>query len=171
MTRQALGVHEPEIADDAFVHAGAWVIGRVRLGSRASVWPGAVLRGDTDRISVGRDSNVQDGAVLHVDEGAPCTIGERVTVGHNATVHGCTLGDEVLIGIGAVVLSGATVGPGSIVGAGALVTEGADVPPGSMVLGVPGRVVRETTASQREGIRASAARYVEMIEVHREPLD
>jgi len=170
MTRKALGDHEPEIADDAFVHPGAWVIGRVRLGARASVWPGAVLRGDTDTITVGAESNVQDGAVLHVDAGAPCTVGERVTIGHNATVHGCTLDDEVLIGIGATILSGASVGRGSIVGAGALVTEGAEIPPGSMVLGVPGRVVRETTDAQREGVRASAARYVEMIGVHREPL-
>lgn len=166
MTRQALGVHAPEIPDDAFVHPGAWVIGRVRLGSRTSVWPGAVIRGDSDRISVGDESNVQDGAVLHVDAGAPCTVGARVTIGHNATVHGCTLEDEVLIGIGAVVLSGASVGRGTIIGAGAVVTEGARIPPGSMVLGIPGRVVRATSDAQREGIRASAGRYVEMIGVH-----
>lgn len=165
---RALGGHDPEISDGAFVHPGAWVIGRVRLGPDASVWPGAVLRGDTDWISVGAQSNVQDGAVLHADEGVPCTVGARVTIGHNATVHGCTLEDEVLVGIGAVVLNRARVGSGSIVGAGAVVPEGTEIPQGSMVLGVPARVVRPTTDEQRAGIEHSARHYVRMIEAHRD---
>jgi len=167
VTISALAGHVPEVADDAFVHTGAWVIGRVRIGAGASVWPAAVLRGDTDLITVGPESNVQDGAVLHADAGVPCTVGARVTIGHNATVHGCTLEDEVLVGIGAVVLNAARVGRGSIVGAGAVVTEGAVVPEGSMVLGLPARVVRPTTPEQQEAIRDSARHYVDMIAVHR----
>ena len=167
MMVSALTGRVPEVADGAFVHPGAWVIGRVRIDAGASVWPSAVIRGDTDLITVGSDSNVQDGAVLHADAGVPCRVGARVTIGHNATVHGCTLEDEVLVGIGAVVLNGARVGGGSIIGAGAVVTEGTDVPAGSMVIGVPARVLRPTTAAQREGIRHSARHYVDMIAMHR----
>lgn len=163
---RALAGQVPDIADDAYVHPGAWVIGGVTLGPRASVWPGAVIRGDTDHISVGAASNVQDGAVLHVDAGVPCVVGERVTIGHRAVCHGCVIEDETLIGIGAVVLNHARIGRGSIVGAGAVVTEGMQVPPGSMVLGVPARVIRATTPEQQEGIRHSARHYVGMIEVH-----
>jgi carbonic anhydrase/acetyltransferase-like protein (isoleucine patch superfamily) len=158
----------PHLEPGAFVHAAAEVIGRVRLGARSSVWPRAVIRGDTEEIDVGARTNVQDGAVLHADPGFPCRLGDRVTVGHLACVHGCSVGDEALIGIGAVILNGARIGAGSIVGAGAVVSEGVEVPPGSMVLGVPGRVVRATTPEEREGLRASAERYVAMIEVHRD---
>ncbi|WP_217913912.1 gamma carbonic anhydrase family protein [Miltoncostaea marina] len=161
----------PDIAAGAWVHDAAEVIGRVRLGAGASVWPRAVVRGDTERIVVGAGSNVQDGAVLHADPGFPCLIGERVTVGHLACVHGCVIEDEVLLGMGAIVMNGAVVGGGSIVGAGAVVTEGARIPPGSMVLGVPGRVVRATSAEEREGLRASAARYVALIGRHRGDLE
>ncbi len=157
----------PQLGPGAFVHEAAEVIGRVSLGARSSVWPRAVIRGDTEDIAVGEDTNVQDGAVLHADPGFPCTLGDRVTVGHLACVHGCAVGDESLIGIGAVVLNGARIGAGSIVGAGAVVPEGVEVPEGSMVLGVPGRVVRALTAAEREGLRASAARYVAMIGAHR----
>lgn len=162
----SLEEHAPELAAGAFVHEAATVIGRVRLGRDASVWPNATLRGDTDWILVGDRSNIQDGAVLDADAGSPCALGRSVTVGHLACVHGCTVEDEVLIGIGAVVLNGYRVGTGSVIGAGAVVTEGAVVPPGSLVLGAPARVVRETTASQREGIRHSADHYVRMIGAH-----
>ena len=159
----------PEIAPDAFVHESADVIGRVHLGARASVWPRAVIRGDTDLITVGDESNVQDGAVVHADTGVPCTVGCRVTIGHLACIHGCTIEDEVLVGIGAIVLNGAHIGTGSLIGAGALVAEGVRIPPGSMVLGIPGRVVRETTADERRSLVASAAHYVELVALHRRP--
>lgn len=142
------------------------MIGRVRLGRDVSVWPNATIRGDTDQITVGDGTNVQDGAVLHADAGVPCTIGQRVTIGHLACVHGCTVEDEVLIGIGAIILNNSVIGTGSIVGAGAVLPEGTSVPPGSLVLGTPGRVIRETTAAQRADIRRSAEHYVAMIGVH-----
>jgi len=148
------------------VHDAATVIGRVCLGRDASVWPNATIRGDTDWITVGEATNIQDGAVLHADEGWPCAVGRAVTVGHLACVHGCTVEDEVLIGIGAVVLNGCRIGCGSIVGAGAVLPEGTEVPPGSLVLGTPGRVVRQTTEEQRAGIRHGAEHYVAMIRVH-----
>lgn len=152
--------------DGAFVHEAACVIGRVSLGADASVWPNATVRGDTDHIRIGARTNIQDGAVVHADAGVPCTIGAAVTVGHLACVHGCTIEDEVLVGIGAIILNGARIGTGSIVGAGALVTEGTDVAPGSLVVGSPARVLRPTTDEQRQGIRDSAAHYVAMIGVH-----
>ncbi len=163
-----LGDHTPVLADGAFVHEAASVIGRVVLGCDVSVWPNATVRGDTDLISIGDGSNVQDGVVIHADAGVPCTVGRDVTIGHQACVHGCTIEDEVLVGIGAIVLNHSHVGTGSIIGAGAVVPEGTRVPAGSLVLGVPGRVVRETTSEQRDGIRASATHYVKMIVVHRD---
>lgn len=156
------------MGDGAFVHDRACVIGRVRLGPHASVWPNATIRGDTDLITVGARSNVQDGVVLHADEGVPCTIGDDVTIGHLACVHGCRVEDGVLIGIGAVILNHARIGSGSIIGAGALITEGTVIPPGSLVVGSPGRRIRDTSEEQRAGILESAAHYVHMIDVHRE---
>lgn len=167
MIRSLTG-HAPQLGPGAFVHDAAEVIGRVSLGARASVWPRAVIRGDTEDVSVGEESNIQDGAVLHADPGFPCALGARVSVGHLACVHGCTVEDEALIGIGAVVLNGARIGAGSIVGAGAVVAEGVQVPPGSLVLGVPGRVARPVTPEQRAGLRETAAHYVDMIGVHRD---
>ena len=157
---QGLGGDTPELGDGVFIHDAAVVIGRVSLGSRASVWPTAVIRGDTEAIRVGDDTNVQDGAVLHADPGMPCVVGDRVTIGHQATVHGCTIGDECLIGIGATVLNGAVVGAQSIVGAHALVPEGMEIPPGVLVVGVPAKVRRELTPEERAGLAAQAARYV-----------
>lgn len=162
-----LNDHRPEVPPGAYVDDAAVVIGMVRLGRGASVWPTAVIRGDTDTITVGDGTNVQDGAVLHADEGVPCTVGARVTIGHRAVVHGCTIADEVLVGMGAIVMNHARVGEGSIVGAGALVPEGAEVPPGSLALGVPARVVRPTTDAEREAVRHSAAHYERMIGRHR----
>jgi carbonic anhydrase/acetyltransferase-like protein (isoleucine patch superfamily) len=157
---QGLGRDTPDIGDAVFIHAAAVVIGRVRLGAQASVWPSAVIRGDIERVQVGARTNVQDGAVLHADPGMPCIVGDDVTIGHRATVHGCTVEDACLIGIGATVLNGAVIGAGSIVGAHALVPEGAVIPPGSLVVGVPAKVHRELTAEEREGLPAQAARYV-----------
>jgi carbonic anhydrase/acetyltransferase-like protein (isoleucine patch superfamily) len=164
-----LNGHAPEIGPGAFVHEAAEVIGRVRLGARSSVWPRAVLRGDVEEISVGEESNVQDGAVLHADPGVPCRLGARVTVGHLACAHGCLVGDGALIGMGAIVLNGARVGAGAIVAAGALVPEGGEIPPGQMALGVPARVVRPVSPEEHERALAGAARYVEMIRVHGGP--
>jgi carbonic anhydrase/acetyltransferase-like protein (isoleucine patch superfamily) len=154
--------HDPAIGPGAYIDHAAVVIGRVVLGADASVWPGAVLRGDSDVIRVGDATNIQDGAVIHVDAGVPCRVGARVTVGHRAVLHGCAIDDDVLIGMGAIVMNHATIGGGSIVGAGALVTEGTRIPPGSLVIGAPGRVVRPTSAAERDGIAASASHYVGM---------
>jgi len=164
---RALQGHRPVLGDGAHVDATAVVIGRVLLGARASVWPLAVIRGDTDVITVGDESNVQDGAVLHADAGVPCTVGARVTIGHRAIVHGCTVGDEALIGMGAIVMNHAAIGASSIVGAGAVVPEGMEVPPGSMAVGVPARVVRPLSDAEREAVRQSARHYVDLIDAHR----
>jgi len=153
------------IALSAFIHKRATVIGDVTLGERASVWPAAVIRGDTDHIVIGDDSNVQDGAVVHVDEGIPCVIGARVTIGHRAVVHGATVENDCLIGIGAIVLNKAVIGKGSIVAAGALVPEGMVVPPGSLVMGVPGKV-RPLTAEQAKRIAHGPENYVAMSRRH-----
>jgi len=151
----------------AYIHPAAHVYGDVTLGARASVWPTAVLRGDTAPIVVGPDSNVQDGTVVHVDPGVPATIGARVGIGHRAVVHGATVEDDCLIGMGAILLNGVVVGSGSIVGAGALCPEGMRVPPNSLVLGVPGRVVRATTEAERERIARTVAAYLAHQERHR----
>ena len=150
----------PIIHADAYVHPAAHVIGHVTLGAHASVWPTAVLRGDTAPIVVGDYSNVQDGAVLHVDHGVPCTIGRRVAIGHRAVVHGATVHDDCLIGMGAIVLNRVVVGSGSIVAAGAVCTEGMIIPPNSLVVGVPGKVRRETTAEERERIARTVKSYL-----------
>lgn len=157
---QGLGRDIPALGDEVFVHGAAVVIGRVTLGDHASVWPCAVIRGDVEAVQVGPGTNVQDGAVLHADPGFPCTVGARVTVGHRATVHGCTVGDETLIGMGATVLNGARVGRHCIVGAHALVPEGMEVPDGSLVVGVPARVRRDLTPEERADLAAQAERYM-----------
>jgi carbonic anhydrase/acetyltransferase-like protein (isoleucine patch superfamily) len=143
-----------------YIHPSAVIIGNVTLGRDASVWPTAVLRGDSDAIVIGDETNVQDGAIVHVDPGVPVRVGHRVTIGHRAVIHGCTIGDDCLIGIGAIILNGAVIGEGSLVGAGAVVTEGTIVPPGSLVLGVPGKVVRSTSTDERERIERGARAYV-----------
>jgi carbonic anhydrase/acetyltransferase-like protein (isoleucine patch superfamily) len=151
----------------SFIHETAVVIGDVHLGARSSIWPTAVIRGDTDRIEIGDDSNVQDGAVLHCDEGIPCIVGKRVTIGHRAIVHGALVQDDALIGMGAIVLNKAVIGRGSLIGAGAVVSEGVVIPPDSLVLGVPGKVVKTLTPDQRERLAAGHISYVEMRERHR----
>ena len=155
------------IHPSAFIHDSAVVIGDVHLGARSSVWPTAVLRGDVDRIEVGEDSNVQDGAVLHCEQGIPCIIGKRVTIGHRAIVHGALVQDDVLIGMGAVVLNSVVVGRGSLIGAGAVVAEGTVIPPGSLVLGVPGKVVGTLNPEQRARLAEGHVSYVAMRERHR----
>jgi len=160
----------PEVSDQAWIAPGAYVIGRVRLAAGTSVWYGAVIRGDEEWIEVGAGSNVQDTCVLHADPGYPVTVGRDVTIGHHATVHGARVGDGALIGMGSVLLNGCEIGAGSIVGAGAVVSEGMIVPPRSLVLGVPGRVRRETTDDEAAANLRSAAGYAARAERHRAAL-
>jgi carbonic anhydrase/acetyltransferase-like protein (isoleucine patch superfamily) len=155
-----LDADEPRLAPDAWVADTARVIGRVALGAGVSVWWGAVLRGDNEWITVGDGSNVQEGAVLHTDMGFPLTLGQGVTVGHQAMLHGCTVGDGALIGIQAVVLNGAVIGRHCLVGAGAVVTEGRQFPDGSLILGSPAKVVRPLEPAQIARMAAGAAHYV-----------
>lgn len=150
----------PQVAAGAWIADSAEVIGAVEIGADASIWFGAVVRGDTETIRIGAGTNIQDASVLHADIGKPLTIGENVTVGHQVMLHGCTIGDGSLIGIGAVVLNGARIGKGCLVGAGALVTEGKEFPDGSMILGSPAKAVRELSDEQKQGLLASARHYV-----------
>jgi carbonic anhydrase/acetyltransferase-like protein (isoleucine patch superfamily) len=142
-------------------------MGDVTLGARASVWYGAVLRGDMDRIVIGDDTNLQDGTIVHVDEGRPTLVGARVGVGHRAILHGCTIEDDCLVGMGSILLNGVVLSTGSVVGAGAVVREGMVIPPGSLVMGVPARVVRPVDDGLRDRIRATWQHYVELGRRHR----
>jgi carbonic anhydrase/acetyltransferase-like protein (isoleucine patch superfamily) len=151
----------------AFIHPLAIVCGDVTLGAHVSVWPTAVIRGDSAPIVIGDSSNVQDGTIIHVDHDVPATIGARVAIGHRAIVHGATIEDDCLIAMGAILLNRVTVGRGSIIGAGAVCTEGMRVPPNSLVLGVPAKVVRQTTAEERERIARTVASYLDLQERHR----
>ncbi len=151
----------PRVDPTAWIADSAEVMGNVHLGPDASVWFGCVLRGDTESMHIGEGSNIQDLSVLHADFGQPLRIGRHVTVGHKVMLHGCTIGDESLIGIGAVVLNGARIGKNCLVGAGALVTEGKQFPDGSMIVGAPARVVRQLTPEQIEGLRQSARHYID----------
>ncbi|MGW3951682.1 gamma carbonic anhydrase family protein [Streptomyces sp. NPDC004752] len=172
MTHKALivgiGGREPRIDERAFVAPTASVIGDVTLHAGASVWYGAVLRGDVERITVGASANVQDNVTLHADPGFPVGIGERVSIGHNAVVHGATVADDCLIGMGATVLNGAVIGAGSLVAAQALVPQGMTVPPGSLVAGVPAKVRRALTDEERQGLTLNGTRYAELAKTHRE---
>ena len=156
-----LDAHIPQIDPTAWVADSAQVMGGVTLHADASVWFGATVRGDTEHIDIGEGSNIQDGSVLHADHGMPLTIGKHVTVGHMVMLHGCTIGDESLIGIGAVVLNGAKIGRNCLVGAGSLVTEGKEFPDGSMIMGTPAKVVRQLSPEQIEGLRQSARHYID----------
>src|SRR5580658_3195959 len=162
-----LGEHRPVVAESAFLASGAVLIGRVTVSAAASIWYAAVLRADLDSIFIGERSNIQDGCVLHADPGVPLSLGSDVTVGHNATLHGCTVEDQVLIGMGAIVLNGAHVGRHSIIAAGALITEGQQVPEGVLVAGVPGKVRRELSDAERAAIERNGASYVELAELYR----
>lgn len=151
----------------AFIAPGAVVLGDVTLGARSSVWYGAVLRGDVDAIVIGEATNLQDGTIVHVDAGLPVRVGARVGVGHRAILHGCTVADDCLIGMGSVLLNGARIGTGSVVAAGAVVPEGMTVPPGSLVVGVPARVTRPVDDALRERIRETWQHYVAEAERHK----
>lgn len=157
----------PRLAETAWVAPSATVLGKVSLADGASVFYGAVLRGDMDSISIGERSNVQDGCVAHTDPGHPVVVGAGVSVGHRAVLHGCTVEDDALIGMGAVVLNGAVVGAGSLVAAGAVVTEGMQIPPGSLVAGVPAKVRKELDEDAREALRRNARTYVDLAARHR----
>jgi carbonic anhydrase/acetyltransferase-like protein (isoleucine patch superfamily) len=154
-----IGGHQPRIAPDAWVAPSADLIGDVHLAALASVWFGAVIRADNTPIVVGARTNVQDGAMLHSDPGAPCTLGEDVTVGHHAILHGCTIGDRTLIGMGATILNRAVIGEDCLVGAGALVTEGKIFPPGYLIVGSPAKAIRPLDDMQKAMLKASAALY------------
>ncbi|KUN88436.1 anhydrase [Streptomyces bungoensis] len=172
MTHKALivgiGGKEPQVDPGAFVAPTASVIGDVTLHAGASVWYGAVVRGDVERITVEADANVQDNVTLHADPGFPVRIGERVSIGHNAVVHGATVEDDCLVGMGATVLNGAVIGAGSLVAAQALVPQGMVVPPGSLVAGVPAKVRRELSAEEREGVTLNGTLYADLGRAHRE---
>jgi carbonic anhydrase/acetyltransferase-like protein (isoleucine patch superfamily) len=156
----------PRLADGCWVAETAVLVGRVRVGPRSSVWYQAVLRAEYEDITIGADSNIQDGCVLHVDPGTPLTVGDRVSVGHNAVLHGCTIGDDVLVGMNATVLNGARIGDGCLIAAGALVSQGMEVPPGSLVAGVPGTVKRPLRDGELDLVRANATVYVDLAGRH-----
>ena len=151
----------PTLASGAWVADSAQVIGQVTLEENVSVWFGTVIRGDSERIHIGRGSNIQDASVLHADAGVPLTLGENVSVGHQVMLHGCTVGDGTLIGIGAIVLNHAKIGKNCLVGAGSLVTEGKEFPDGSMILGSPAKVARQLTPEQIAGLQRIATHYVD----------
>ncbi|MER6439562.1 gamma carbonic anhydrase family protein [Streptomyces sp. NPDC001185] len=175
MTQQALimgiGGKDPRVDPEAFTAPTAVVIGDVTLGAGAGVWYGAVLRADCGPIVIGADSNIQDNCTLHVDPGFPVTVGERVSVGHNAVLHGATVEDDCLIGMGATVLNGAVIGAGSLVAAQALVPQGMRVPPGSLVAGVPAKVKRPLTEEEREALTLNGTFYVELAKAHRDAVE
>jgi carbonic anhydrase/acetyltransferase-like protein (isoleucine patch superfamily) len=163
MTSYRLGDHQPTVPEDGqyWIAPTAAVIGRVIIKKNASIWFGAVVRGDNDPIEIGENSNVQDNSVLHTDFGEPLTIGADVTVGHKVMLHGCTIGEGSLIGIGSIVLNGARIGRGCLIGAHALITEGKEIPDYSVVMGAPGKIVRQVTPEQAAGLRVGAQHYVE----------
>ncbi len=163
MTVYSLGDAAPRLPPEGeyWIAPSASVMGNVVLEQNASVWWGAVLRGDNDPITIGENSNIQDGSVLHTDAGIPLTIGANVTVGHMVMLHGCTVGDGSLIGIGSIILNGARIGKNCLIGAGALITEGKEIPDSSMVVGAPGKIIREVSGHQAMILQASALHYVE----------
>jgi carbonic anhydrase/acetyltransferase-like protein (isoleucine patch superfamily) len=168
MAQRGYGGAEPSLGARVYIDPCALVIGRATLGDDVSVWPYAVIRADVNRIEIGERTNIQDGSVLHTDMGSPLTLGADVTVGHQVMLHGCTVGDNSLIGIQAVVMNGARIGRNSIVGAGSLVTEGKEFPDNSLIVGSPARVVKTLTDEQAARLRASAAHYVANAARHRD---
>jgi carbonic anhydrase/acetyltransferase-like protein (isoleucine patch superfamily) len=162
MQQLSLDGSTPAVAPSAWVAPGATLIADVSLRENVSIWYAAVLRGDGDSIEIGAGSNIQDGSVVHTDPGFPVTVGAGVSVGHRAILHGCTIEDEVLIGMGAIIMNGARIGRGSLVAAGALVPEGVQIPPGSLVAGVPGKVRRETSPEEQQRISLNARTYREL---------
>jgi carbonic anhydrase/acetyltransferase-like protein (isoleucine patch superfamily) len=161
----------PQLHDESWVAANAAIIGQVTLAAKASVWFSATLRAEFEPIEIGYGSNVHDGATIHVDPGFPARLGTGVTVGHNAVLHGCTVEDDCLIGMGAIVLNGATIGAGSLVAAGAVVPQGAVIPPRSMVAGVPGKIRRELTDAEVDHNKLNAHAYQHLLELHRDAIE
>lgn len=168
---RSLGRVQPHVPATAFVHPSAEVIGHVRLGRGVSIWPGAVLRGDIERISVGAGSNIQDNAVLHTDHGLPTVVGRRVTVGHGAILHSCRVSDGALIGMGAILLGGSVIGKGALVGAGSLVSPGTRIPAGHLALGRPARKIRPLTLKEKSGLRKNARQYIIYSRRHKQALE
>lgn len=165
MIRDLKGI-KPDIHEDTFIADTASVIGDVNIGKGSSVWYGAVVRGDIENITIGEFTNIQDNSVVHTETDIPTKIGDYTVVGHNAIVHGCTIGNNCLIGMGAIILNKAVIGDNCIIGAGALVPEGKVIPPNSLVLGIPGKVVRQVTEEEIESIRKNALRYNELYKKH-----
>lgn len=165
-----IGERRPQLAAEVFIAPNATLIGSVTVAEQASIWFNVVIRGDNDLITIGSGSNIQDGSVLHVDPGFPLSIGRNVTVGHKVMLHGCSIGDGSLIGMNAVVLNGARIGSGCLIGANSLIREGMVVPDGSLVLGSPGKVVRELDQTTRAGLLESAQRYIDNGRRYREQL-
>ena len=165
MSLFALGEHAPVVAEDAWIAPGCFLIGRVRLGAKSSVWFGTTIRGDNELIDIGEGSNVQENTVMHTDMGYPLTIGAGCTIGHKAMLHGCSVGDNSLIGMGATVLNGAVIGRNCLIGAGALITEGKVIPDGSLVMGMPGKVVKELDEAAIQSLRQSALHYQQNAEM------
>ena len=161
MPLYSIGELKPQLGPGAWAAPSADLIGDVRLGAKASIWFGAIIRADNTPILIGEESNIQDGAIGHSDPGFPLTIGARVTVGHQAILHGCTIADDCLVGMGATILNGALLEPECLVGAGALITEGKSFPAGSLIVGSPARVIRQLSAEERQALRVSAAHYAE----------
>ncbi|WP_212523188.1 gamma carbonic anhydrase family protein [Actibacterium sp. MT2.3-13A] len=172
MTLYALDGHAPQLPEwgDYWIAPDANLIGRVIIEENASVWFGATLRGDNEPITIGAGSNVQENCVMHTDMGFPLTVGKNCTIGHKAMLHGCTIGDESLIGMGATILNGARIGRNCLIGAGALVTEGKEIPDGSLVMGAPGKVVRQLDEKAIAGLRASALHYQQNMQRFRDGL-
>lgn len=161
MKRFLLPEFAPELDKTVYVAAGAVIVGAVEVGAQSSIWFGCVLRGDINRIVIGEQSNVQDGTIVHVSDDFAAVVGNRVSIGHRAIIHACTIGDETLVGMGAIVMDGAVIGPRCVVGAGALVTKGTVVPEGSLVVGSPARIVRGLSMEEQRQNKALAAKYVE----------
>ena len=159
--RISLTAGDQDIAEDVWIAPNATVVGTVRIRSGVGIWYGAVARGDAERIDIGEGTNIQDGCVLHADPGFPLVIGTGVSVGHNAILHGCTIGDDVLVGMGATVMNGARVGAGTLIAANALIPEGMQIPPGTLVAGIPGRVRRALTTQELAAIRTNADTYAQ----------
>ncbi len=167
MLRKFRGI-SPQVAESAYIDPSAQIIGDVIVGERSSVWPNASLRGDTGPIRIGEETSIQDNCVLHLDEGFPLTVGNRVTVGHSVTLHGCTVEDDSLIGIGATILNGATIGKGAVVAAGSLVPENMQVAPSTLVMGVPAKARRAVTAEEQDRFREGVQHYVDKARVYKD---
>lgn len=159
--------YKPQIAQDAFIAESAQIIGQVQIGERASVWYGAVIRGDENRICIGAYTNIQDNCIMHITNTETCTVGDHVTVGHNAILHGCTIGNEVLVGMGSIILNGAVIEDQVIIGAGTLIPPGKRVPARSLVVGSPAKVVRDLTEEEIRSLKQSAEHYALLADKHR----